>query len=303
MIEILSHDRLPTLAARFPTAAAGPGALVEHVLETGTGRWWADRAEGPRVLAVSCGDQVLLRGDPGALAPGALAPFALSYVEAPSRFGGALWSAFDRVTPWERMVYVHQQPAASHRVPRGVTVRRLTAADTAALAAFTGTGAAAGTGAASGAGAAAGTGAASGAATGTGAASGSRAGTGVDGSWILGSWGGPERLAATGCAWAAFAEGRIAALACTRFRGSAYDDVAVLTHPDHRRRHLALACVAGLTGDIAARGRTASWCCSRDNRASRLLAWTAGFRLVREYVHHVTGRPALRGVSGSRIPA
>ncbi|MER5935072.1 GNAT family N-acetyltransferase [Streptomyces sp. NPDC002054] len=274
MIEILSHDdRLPALAARFPTAAAGPGALVEHVLDTGTGRWWADRVDQPRVLAVSCGDQVLLRGDPEALALGALAPFALSYVEAPSRFGGALWSAFDRVTPWERMVYVHQQPAAAHRVPRGVTVRRLTAEDAPALAAFTGAGA--GTG-----------------------------GSGeVDGSWIHSSWGRPDRLAATGYGWAAFAEGRIAAVACTRFRGSAYEDIAVLTHPDHRRQHLALACVAGLTGDITARGRTGSWCCSRDNRASRLLAWTAGFRLTREYVHHVTGRPAVRGVSGSRIPA
>ncbi|MFD4945149.1 GNAT family N-acetyltransferase [Streptomyces sp. NPDC058239] len=55
-----------------------------------------------------------------------------------------------------------------------------------------------------------------------------------------------------------------------------------------RRRYLAHACVAGLCADIAARGRIASWSCSRGNRPSRLLAWTSGFRLEREYVHYAT---------------
>ncbi|MFG2292872.1 GNAT family N-acetyltransferase [Streptomyces sp. NPDC048603] len=251
MIEILSHQ-LPTLTRWFPAGAAGPGALVEHALATGHGRWWADRKVRPRVLAVSCADQVLLRGDPAALAPGALAPFAHSYVEAPARFGAALHSAFDRVTPWERMVYVHQQHVGMPKVPRGVTVRRLTADDAPTL--------------------------------------------DPQGAWIHSTWGSPAALSASGYGWAAFeADGRMAAVAVTRFRGSAYEDLAVLTHPDRRRERLALACVTALTADVAARGRTASWCCSRDNRASRLLAWTAGFRLVREYVHHVTGRPSTRG--------
>ncbi|MFI5525753.1 hypothetical protein [Streptomyces platensis] len=34
--------------------------------------------------------------------------------------------------------------------------------------------------------------------------------------------------------------------------------------------------------------------CSRDNRPSRLVAWTAGFRLEHEYVHYLTGQPAGR---------
>ncbi|MET7975062.1 GNAT family N-acetyltransferase [Streptomyces mirabilis] len=68
--------------------------------------------------------------------------------------------------------------------------------------------------------------------------------------------------------------------------------MACLTVPEHRREHLALACVAALCTDIAARGHAASWSCSRDNRPGRLLAWTAGFRLEREYVHYVTGSPA-----------
>ncbi|GGR82652.1 hypothetical protein Snoj_40450 [Streptomyces nojiriensis] len=112
--------------------------------------------------------------------------------------------------------------------------------------------------------------------------------------WIHASWGGPAGLAASGHAWAAFAKGRIRSVACAYFLGSAYEDIAVVTAPDRRPERLALACVAGLTADIRARGHTASWCCSRDNRPSRLLAWTAGFRLTREYLHHATGRALVR---------
>ncbi|MGW6400323.1 hypothetical protein [Streptomyces sp. NPDC055134] len=52
--------------------------------------------------------------------------------------------------------------------------------------------------------------------------------------------------------------------------------------------------VSALVTDITARGHTLSWNCPVLNRASRLLAWTAGFRLVREYVHYAVGSPARR---------
>ncbi|MFD4370921.1 GNAT family N-acetyltransferase [Streptomyces sp. NPDC058486] len=107
--------------------------------------------------------------------------------------------------------------------------------------------------------------------------------------WIHGTWDGSAALAASGVAWGAFRRDRVLAVACTRFLGSRYEDVACATAPEERRRHLALACVTGLTADIAARGHRASWTCSRHNRASRLLAWTAGFRLAHEYVHHAAG--------------
>ncbi|UNO39321.1 GNAT family N-acetyltransferase [Streptomyces sp. MST-110588] len=117
---------------------------------------------------------------------------------------------------------------------------------------------------------------------------------GPESAWVHASWGGPDHLAASGHAWAAFARDRILAMACTYFRGSTHEDITCLTVPEHRRQHLALACVTALCQDIAARGHTPSWTCSRDNRPSRLLAWTAGFRLEHEYVHHLTGRPARR---------
>ncbi|MFI1148131.1 GNAT family N-acetyltransferase [Streptomyces sp. NPDC020817] len=262
MIEI-APQQLPTLSRWFPAGSPGLGALAEHVLTTGNGYWWADRPDRPRVLAVTCADHVLLRGDPSALAPDALARFADQYVEAPSRFWPALGSAFERVIPWERMLYVHQAQASAclPRTPRGVTVRRLTPEDVPALAELH-----------------------------------------SENAWIHASWGGPSRLAASGHAWAAFAKGRILSVACTYFLGSAYEDIAVVTVPDRRRERLALACVAGLAADVQARGRTASWCCSRDNRPSRLLAWTAGFRLTREYVHHATGRALAHEVRAAPVP-
>ncbi|NUK74113.1 GNAT family N-acetyltransferase [Streptomyces lunaelactis] len=264
MIE-LSTQQLPALARWFPTGAPGPAAMAEHALTTGTGRWWADQPVHPRAAAVACADHVLLRGEPTALTPAALAPLAGSYVETPSRFLPVLGAAFDRVVPWERMVYVHRAPVLAPRLQRGVTVRRLVPSDAPALASLTE--------------------------------------LGTNTAWIHSSWGGPVGLAASGHGWAAFHKGRVLAVACTYFLGSTYEDIACATAPNRRRQHLALACVTALCADISARGRTASWSCSRDNRPSRLLAWTAGFRLEREYVHYLTGNPAARSLAGGRIPA
>ncbi|MFG2393510.1 GNAT family N-acetyltransferase [Streptomyces lavendulae] len=260
MIELLP-TRLPALARWFPGGAPGVAALPEHVIATGIGRWWADRAVDPRAVAVSSGDHVLLRGDPGALTPDALAGFVGSYIEAPARFLPVLGGGFQRIDPWERMVYVHQAPAVPARPAPGITVRRMTPEDASAVVAL-----------------------------GPGAA------------WIHKTWGGPEQLASSGLCWGAFHRGRALSLACTYFLGSRYEDVAALADPGHRRQHLALACVIALCQDIAARGRTPSWTCSRDNRPSRLLAWSAGFRLTREYVHYATG-PARRPGLGRQAEA
>ncbi|MBM7170365.1 GNAT family N-acetyltransferase [Streptomyces sp. G44] len=259
----LPLHRLPAAPRWFSTGAPGPASLHEHVTATGVGAWWGDHALRPRAVAVSCAGHVLLSGDPGSVAPAFLAPFAHSHVEAPVRFLPVLGAAFDRVIPVERMVYVHREPAVPSRPPHGVTVRRLGADDAAALAALS-----------------------------------------PDAAWIYASWGGPAGLAASGHAWGAVdRDGRLAAVACGYFVGDAYEDVAVLTVPERRREHLALTCVTSLCADIAARGRTASWSCGRDNRPSRLLAWNAGFRLHREYVRYATGTPAARPRHAPRVTA
>ncbi|MFD7339597.1 GNAT family N-acetyltransferase [Streptomyces violascens] len=256
---------LPQLAAHigwFPRATAGPTSLAEHALATRTGRLWADRVIRPRAVAVACAGHVLLSGDPGALGPAALAPFANRYVLAPARFLPVLDAAFDRVVPWERMVYVRREEPAEPRAPRGVTVRRITTADATALATID-----------------------------------------PESRWIHASWGGPTGLAKSGHAWGAFHRGDLLAVACTYFLGSRYEDIAVVTVPDHRRRQLALSCVVALCADVETRGRSATWTCSRYNRPSRLLAWTAGFRLEREYVHYATGTARSQAISGRQLSA
>ncbi|MFE3883794.1 GNAT family N-acetyltransferase [Streptomyces lydicus] len=255
MIE-LAPDQLPPLTDWFPAGSPGAAALPEHVRAFGTGRWWADRATAPRALAVACAGHVLLRGDPGALAPDALAVFGAHHVQAPARFLPALSSAFDLVVPWERMLYLHQVPVPVPRLPDGVTVRRLAPGDAPALAALT-----------------------------------------RDAAWLHASSGGPAALAASGLGWGAFRDADVLAVACTYFHGTRYEDLACFTAPGHRRQRLALACVTALCRDVATRGHLPSWTCSRDHRPSRLLAWTAGFRLAREYVHHLTGKPAGRGAA------
>ncbi|WP_210585921.1 hypothetical protein [Streptomyces sp. GESEQ-35] len=101
-----------------------------------------------------------------------------------------------------------------------------------------------------------------------------------DASWLSASWGGPLGLAASGHGWAALSrKGRVLAVACTYL--------------------LALACVNALCEDIAARNRTPGWNYAVLNRAGPLLAWTAGCRLVREYVHYAVGSP----ISHDRLSA
>ncbi|MGW6059056.1 GNAT family N-acetyltransferase [Streptomyces sp. NPDC055189] len=251
----LAADQIPPVSRWFAAGSAGAAVLPEHVLATGAGRWWADRALEPRALGVSCGNQLLLRGDPSALTPAALIAFPRHHVQAPTRFLPLLGAAFDLVVPWEQMVYVHQEPpATARRTPRGVVVRALTAEDTEAL---------------------------------TDALA-------SDSAWIYATWESPAALTASGRAVGAFHKDRLLSVACTYLRGSVHEDIAVATVPQHRGRGLALACVTALCRDIAARGATPSWTCSRDNRPSRLLAWTAGFRLTREYVHYLTGQPSRR---------
>ncbi|WP_030611485.1 GNAT family N-acetyltransferase, partial [Streptomyces sclerotialus] len=251
----IAPSQLPAFASRLAEENPCAVPLAEHVLLTGIGRWRADRIVLPRTVGVSCAGHVLLRGVPDGLTPEELAPWAGSYIDASARFLPLLGTAFDRLTPWERMVWTQQAEPQRYSLPRGVTVRRLGPADAHALTAL-----------------------------------------GPDAAWLTASWGGPRGLAASGHCWAALNRaGRILAVACTYFRGTRYEEVAAFTTPDHRRHRLALACVAALSADIASRGHTPSWNCSVHHRASRLLAWTAGFRLVHEYVHYAVGDPVARG--------
>ncbi|MFF3904514.1 GNAT family N-acetyltransferase [Streptomyces sp. NPDC001848] len=202
----------------------------------------------------------MLRGSPEKLTPDLLAPLAGNRVEAPARFLPALGAAFDRLTPWERMIWTLQAAPQPAGIPRAMTVRRLERTDADAVRVL-----------------------------------------GTDASWLSAGWGGPRGLAASGHAWAAVDRtARIQAVACTYFRGTHYGDVAVHTASGRTRHHLALARVNALGVDIGARGHLPSWNCSVHNRASRLLAWNAGFRLVRQYVHYAVGSRWGAGAASAR---
>ncbi|CAM5258886.1 hypothetical protein SALBM135S_08179 [Streptomyces alboniger] len=240
----LSPHQLPAVSRWFDTGAPGASALAEHVAATGVGAWWGDRPVGPGTVAVSCAGHVLLRGDPGALAPEALTPFAHSRVEASARFLPLLGAAFDRVVPAERLVYVRREEVAPPRPARGVTVRRLESGDAAALAEL-----------------------------GPSSAWIHASWGGPEGLAASGhGWAAFDR------------SGRVTTLACGYFVGTTFEHLAVLTPtepPEHRHEGPALACVTSLCADVRARdtpraGRAgaatasaASWPGRRDS------AWSA----------------------------
>lgn len=109
--------------------------------------------------------------------------------------------------------------------------------------------------------------------------------------WISNTWGGMEGLSASGFAWAAFIDGKIAALAGTFLAADSLEDIGVVTERQHRSRGLATLCAAALCQDIHARGRRASWTTSLDNPASIRVAEKLGFQVVGPDVLYVLGGP------------
>ena len=108
-------------------------------------------------------------------------------------------------------------------------------------------------------------------------------------SWIAKTWGGAAGLAASGLAWGASRNGRLAAIACTFFLGDHIEEIGVATEPLHRGRGLSVACAGALCQDIRARCHTPSWTTSPDNIASLRVAQKLGFSHHHDDVLYVTG--------------
>lgn len=109
--------------------------------------------------------------------------------------------------------------------------------------------------------------------------------------WISKTWGGPDGLAGSGYAWAAFAGDRPVSIAVSFYVGETYEDIGVVTEAGHRGRGLSTACVSALIGDIRARGHRPSWTTSPDNAGSRGVADRLGFAHVREDVLYALRTP------------
>jgi RimJ/RimL family protein N-acetyltransferase len=95
--------------------------------------------------------------------------------------------------------------------------------------------------------------------------------------WIASTWGGPAMLAATGLAWAAFVDGTPVAVAAPFYVGDHFEDLGVVTEPEHRRQGLSRSCAAAVVADVRSRGHTPTWTTSPDNTASRAVAQRLGF--------------------------
>ena len=109
--------------------------------------------------------------------------------------------------------------------------------------------------------------------------------------WIYDTWGGPAGLAGSRHAWGAFANGRLASIACSFFVGFSYEDVGVVTEPEFRGRGLAAASAHALCQEIRRRGRTASWGAGSGNSASLRVAEKLGFLVRRRDILYVVGTP------------
>lgn len=112
-----------------------------------------------------------------------------------------------------------------------------------------------------------------------------------DVAWICDTLGGPAGLAASGFAWGAFVDGKLASVAASFFVGERYEDIGVVTERAFRGRGLVPACAGRLAEEIRARGRTPSWTTSTDNRASLRVAEKLGFERSRDDVLYVVGMP------------
>ncbi|MCC6187997.1 MAG: GNAT family N-acetyltransferase [Anaerolineales bacterium] len=118
------------------------------------------------------------------------------------------------------------------------------------------------------------------------------AGLSPETAWVCKTWGGAAGMAASGRAWGAWLDGRLASVACVFFQGDEYEDLGVATEPADRGLGLCTACAAKLCADVVRRGRRPSWNTSLDNRASQRVAEKLGFQRVREDCLYVVAMAA-----------
>jgi GNAT superfamily N-acetyltransferase len=109
-----------------------PGPLIHaHVVATGHGRVRVDRLPDPRLVLAEVPGNLALRGDPDRLGP---LPDLAGFVEAPPGFLPALRALDPGVALWDRVVAVLPDTAPVDLPRPSLPVRRLRAADAAALA-------------------------------------------------------------------------------------------------------------------------------------------------------------------------
>jgi GNAT superfamily N-acetyltransferase len=105
--------------------------------------------------------------------------------------------------------------------------------------------------------------------------------------WIHATNGGPEGVVASGRAFGAFVDGRLASVALPFLVGERFEELGVITLPEFRRRGLGAACASAVADDVRARGRRASWSTSTTNAGSLAVARALGATHDRDDVLYV----------------
>jgi len=238
-------------AARELFVPDRPGPMVGlHVIHTGLGQMWVDRASSPRVALAAIGMDLQLAGDAAALDPDALRRVLpeRGLVDAPGPLAGVLRVADPEIGSWDRVIATLTGDAPAIDLPANIDVRRLTPEDAIAV-----------------------------------------TGLSSDIEWISLPFEGARGLAASGLAFGAFSDERLVSAATPFHIGERFEDIGVVTESAWRGRGLNPACVARVVADIRARGRTPSWSTTPDNAASLRVAAKFGATLDRTDILYTRG--------------
>lgn len=245
----------------FLLAKEAPCELVaHHPISTGFGQCWVDRWPEAQVAVLFAGGNLGFAGAAEALSPAALRDIVEAllehweriFIDPPEGFAPIVVAAFGRPMLWPRVLCDW---------PKGSSAPAPPLPDGYSIRAIR-----AGDSAA-------------------------LAGLGADTRWISDTFDGPNGLAPSGFAWAAFSGNSLAAVAASFYVGHEFEEIGVVTEAAHRNRGLSNACAAALIHEILRRGRLPCWATTPDNVASRRVAEKLGFRELRSAMQYMVGAP------------
>lgn len=134
--EVVPVTRDQLMAVRYRFFRERPGPLVwQHVALTGNGTAVADRWPDPRGLIVETGGNYTMAGDPTAFSAEDVRTKVKGFVDVPAEFVPFLRAAAGEIHVWPRLIFVLDGPS-DEQIEPAIPLRRLEAADAAALAAL-----------------------------------------------------------------------------------------------------------------------------------------------------------------------
>jgi RimJ/RimL family protein N-acetyltransferase len=232
--------------------------LAPHMIHAGYGEWWVDATREPRASMIFVGGNLAFHGECARVAPDFVAGRVRGWLRSWERIfvdAPGAWEAMAR----EALAPLQHWPRVNLRL-EGTTPAPPppAAAEIRRLAA---------------------------------ADAGALEALDEDIHWIGDPWGGLAPLAASGRAWGAWVDGRLASVAAALFVGDRHEDIGIVAEPAFRGRGLSPACAARVVADIQAGGREPTWTTWPRNLASLRVAAKLGFVRAYEDQAWIAGRP------------